>query len=94
MSILRKIGNFAGKVLKGIGKVGGGILKTLGNVKSFADQTGLTGAMTNALMSNPMTAPLGIGLAASGPAANAIGMAVKQAAATAPLGNQQGTPMG
>lgn len=93
MSILKKIGHFAGKVLKGIGKVGGGILSTLGKVKSFADQTGLTGAMTNALMSTPMTAPLGIGLAAAGPASQAIGMAVKQAKATAPMGNQQGAPV-
>lgn len=67
MSILRKIGSFAGNALRKIGDVGGKVLGVIGGVKKFADSTGLTQLAQTALMSNPTTAPAGMALAAANP---------------------------
>lgn len=73
MSVLRRIGNFAKSVIRKVGDVGGKVIKGVSTVKNFADKTGITGAVTSALMSNPQTAPLAAGLALANPMLKAAG---------------------
>lgn len=67
MSVLRKIGQFFKSAIRKVGDVGGKVVSGIGAVKRVADSTGLTSALTGALASNPMTAPLALGLAAANP---------------------------
>lgn len=67
MSVLRKIGSFFKGAIRKVGDVGGKILSGVGAVKKAMDSTGITGALTGALASNPMTMPLAAGLAAANP---------------------------
>ena len=71
MSVIRKLGRFFGKVIRKVGNVGGTILKGVGAVKNFADQSGITSALTAALMSNPYTAGAAPALALTNPAIKA-----------------------
>jgi len=71
MSVLRKIGSFFKGAIRKVGDVGGKILSGVGAVKNVMDSTGITSALQAGLMSNPMTAPLGIGLAAANPVLDA-----------------------
>lgn len=70
MSVLRRIGQFASGVLRKVGQIGTKVLSGVGNVKAVADQSGLTGVLQTALMSNPATMPLAAGLAAANPIIN------------------------
>lgn len=67
MGFLRKVGQIASGVLRRVGQIGGKILSGIGNVKQVADQTGLTGALTGMLASNPMTAPIAAGVSLANP---------------------------
>jgi hypothetical protein len=67
MSVLRRIGSFFKGAVRKIGDVGGGILKGVGAVKGVMDKTGITGALTSALASNPYTAPVAAGLTMANP---------------------------
>lgn len=71
MSVLRKIGSFFKGAVRKVGDVGGKILSGVGAVKKVMDSTGITGALTGMLASNPLTAPAGIALAAANPVLDA-----------------------
>lgn len=71
MSILKKIGSFAKNTIRKFGDVGGKVLGVVGGIKKVADATGITSALQAGLMSNPITAPIGLGLAAANPAIDA-----------------------
>lgn len=71
MSVLRKIGSFFKGAIRKVGDVGGKVLGVVGGIKKVADATGITGALQGALMSNPVTAPAGIALAAANPVLDA-----------------------
>lgn len=67
MSVLKKIGSFGKKALKSIGNVSGKVLSSIGSVKNMMDSTGLTSLAQGALLSNPLTAPLGMGVSVINP---------------------------
>lgn len=67
MGVLRKIGSFFKGAVKKFGEIGGKVVSTIGQVKNVMDSTGITGALTGALASNPITAPLAAGLTIANP---------------------------
>lgn len=71
MSVLRKIGQFFKGAIRKVGDIGGKVLSGVGAVKGVLDSTGITGALTGALASNPLTMPFAAGLAAANPVIDA-----------------------
>jgi hypothetical protein len=62
-----RFGHFGGNILRKVGDIGGRVVNAVSNVKNVMDKTGITGILTGALASNPVTAPVAAGLAMANP---------------------------